>query len=193
MTRVAETTLETAYGELQCLVYRSGTSEGVVLVKAWKAKPIVRIQSSCLFSESFRSKGCDCALQLDSSLREIYRKGGILIYLYQEGRGYGLATKVKGMQLSLERGINTADAYVEMGLETDPRTYELAIEVLNDLSVPKRFLFATNNPKKLEAVRQAGYKPDRYQLSYSTTPEIDSYIESKVAGLGHIPKSSEDA
>src|SRR3989442_1446386 len=109
--------LPTPHGEfdvLHVLVTGPGGTirEGVALQKITDSTPvIVRIQSSCLFGESFWASDCDCALQLHAALGRISQSGGLLLYFYEEGRGAGLATKFKAIELQQVEGLDTRQAY----------------------------------------------------------------------------------
>ena len=116
-------------------------------------KPVlVRIHSSCMTSEIFGSQRCDCAEQLKTSLRLIGEKGGILIYLNQEGRDIGLLNKLKAYNL-IDEGLDTVEANLALGLPEDNRDYRIAAEILTDLGIKDIFLL-TNNPKKVLAMEQ---------------------------------------
>ena len=110
---------------------------------------LVRIHSECITGDLFGSKRCDCGEQLDRALELTAAKGGMVLYLRQEGRGIGLINKLKAYNLQ-DNGLNTMDANVHLGLEVDARQYDVAIKMLELLGV-KKIRLLTNNPEKIEA------------------------------------------
>jgi len=124
-----------------------------------KNTPVVRIHSSCLFGESFHSLVCDCAAQLDSTLKLIVEnKAGVVIYGYAEGRGIGLELKIAALELQRTRHINTVEAFKALGFEPDIRTYDVGVMALRQLNVATTIKFASQNPRKLAAVREGGFQ-----------------------------------
>lgn len=178
--------LLTKVGELEFEYFSHEGQEGIVVRKGTTASiQFVRVHSSCLFSEAFQSADCDCALQLNAALDYIGLNGGIVIYLYQEGRGLGLENKIKAISLQHSEGIDTATAFAKLGHRSDPRDYEAASKVLIALNVTD-ILLATNNPKKVKSLEQAGIKvTGRVNLEVDTTPLIDKYLREKQEVLGH--------
>jgi len=179
-------TLPSDYGPLDLFHFQFQGQEGVVAFNgAFAPPPLLRLHSSCVFSESFRTQDCDCALQLDASLRHIQSEGGIVIYLYQEGRGTGLRDKTRAISIQQSKGLDTASAFAELGHAPDPRIYDAAIEVLRHFGISTVAL-ATNNPKKIAALEAAGIRVEgRVALKISTTAVVDDYIKSKRDVLGH--------
>lgn len=148
---------------------------------------LVRVHSSCLFSESFHADGCDCAAQLDAALDMIAGRGGLLVYCYEEGRGAGLAMKMRAIALELDRGMTTVEAFAELGLEVDPRSGSLASSVIQHLlgDAPVRLL--TNNPTRVARLLQEGVNiVDREALVVEVNPQVGAYLRSKAIHLGHI-------
>jgi len=187
---MAVITLPTENGELEFSFFSHLGQEAVIVMnRNYEGIPFVRVHSSCVFSEVFHSNDCDCALQLDASLKYISDKGGFIIYLYQEGRGIGLEKKISAIQLQHEKGINTKDAFTELGHEPDPRSYDVAIKILHDLGAREIKLF-TNNPRKIEALELGGIViADRIRLEINTNKVMDKYIADKVNVLGHHEKN----
>lgn len=120
--------------------------------------PLVRIHSSCLFGEAFHGLDCDCASQLDTTLGLIGKEGaGIVVYHYAEGRGVGLERKIEALELQRTQGLDTVESLAKMGLQPDLRTYDTTLVALEDLGVAKTIRVASQNPKKLDALKQAGF------------------------------------
>lgn len=152
--------------------------------------PFVRIHSSCVFSESFGSTDCDCALQLDASLHQITQSGGFVIYMWDEGRGCGIGHKVRAIHLQQTRGLNTVQAYEELGAVADPRTYQLAIHAMREARIGPAIKLATSNPKKVQLLTEAGFDVrERVRLDLNVdldkNQNLRSYLSDKREFLGH--------
>lgn len=152
----------------------------------------VRVHSECLTGEVFGSLKCDCRDQLDLALSEIVRRGaGIVLYLRQEGRGIGLANKVRAYHLQ-SRGYDTVDANRMLGLPDDARSYEVVPEMLAYFKVPSIRLM-TNNPDKLDKLTALGVKVE-HCLPVVTQPNTHSigYLKTKRQRMGHdLPDTRE--
>ncbi|MCX7117660.1 MAG: 3,4-dihydroxy-2-butanone-4-phosphate synthase [Legionellales bacterium] len=163
-------------------------SEHFVLVKEPKFPnqvPLVRIHSECITGDVFGSCKCDCGSQLQQSLNLLGAEGGILIYLRQEGRGIGLANKLKAYALQ-EQGFDTVEANVELGLPVDSRDYAVAYQILKYLGIHEVRLL-TNNPMKVSAMRQYGiHVSSRIGLAVEPTHENRAYLMTKQDKLGHL-------
>lgn len=123
------------------------------------AIPVVRIHSSCLFGESLHALDCECAGQLASTLKLIKQnQSGIIVYRYSEGRGIGLENKIKALELQRTQKINTVEAFKLLGFNPDIRTYEVEIAALNDFAINKNIKAATQNPHKLAALQDNGFR-----------------------------------
>lgn len=158
----------------------------VIYKQPWENIPFLRIHSSCLFSESFHSADCDCAMQLTESLKTIADKGGAIVYLYQEGRGAGLFRKAVAMATEQELSLDTASAFMHHGFELDSRQYEAVKEALSSIDFPREIRLATNNPRKIKALEEFGYiVTERALMDLSLTERHIKYLKSKVQGLGH--------
>ncbi|WP_079434461.1 GTP cyclohydrolase II [Zoogloea sp. LCSB751] len=192
---LASTSLPTAYGPFAMHVFRStvpdpeqGFREHVALVHGQVdgvAGLPVRVHSECLTGEVFGSLKCDCRDQLDLALSEIVRLGaGIVLYLRQEGRGIGLANKVRAYHLQ-SRGYDTVDANRMLGLPDDARSYDVVPEMLGYFKVPSIRLM-TNNPDKLTKLTALGVQIDGC-LPVITRPNTHSigYIKTKRQRMGH--------
>lgn len=136
----------------------------VITVGRRSAEPVVRVQSSCLYGETFGSLDCDCGDQLRAALVHMKRAGsGILIYLDQEGRGAGLSAKALAYELAERLDFDTYNAYSRIGFEHDLRSYSDAVRVLRLLDVSGCALL-TNNPAKVKALEDAGIAVQRRSL-----------------------------
>lgn len=147
--------------------------------------PLVRIHSECVTGDVFGSCKCDCGNQLQSSLALIAAEGGVLIYLRQEGRGIGLANKLKAYALQ-EQGFDTVEANLELGLPADDRDYAIAYQLLKYWGIEAVRLL-TNNPCKVEALQRYGIQvSERIPLESKPTAENMIYLKTKKEKLGHL-------
>ncbi|MFI4919130.1 MAG: 3,4-dihydroxy-2-butanone-4-phosphate synthase [Legionellales bacterium] len=147
--------------------------------------PLVRIHSECITGDVFGSCKCDCGKQLEMSLALIAAEGGALIYLRQEGRGIGLANKLKAYALQ-EQGLDTVEANLQLGLPADDRDYAVAYQLLKYLGINVLRLL-TNNPLKIEALEHYGIQvSERIPLEIDATIENYSYLKTKKEKLGHL-------
>ena len=182
--------LDSPFGPLPLQHVSALGKEGVVASQSLDAaEPLtLRFQSSCLFSESFHAGDCDCALQLHDSLHRISSRGGILIYLYDEGRGAGLLQKFNAIRIQQSESVDTASAFRSLGLEPEQRTFEAAVSILRHLIDPDRHIhFLTNNNRKVEALKAAGFASVvREPLVLDSNPRTRAYLEQKRDALGHI-------
>lgn len=187
----ASTILKTKFGEFNVAYHKKNSSSQkqfcVSFSKGDISLPncIVRLQSSCLFGETFGAIDCDCKLQVEKSLSFIGKNGGVVIYLYQEGRGLGLLNKIKAMGLERKYGIDTVDAFLKLHFELDPRDYSMAVQALTDLHVNKSIRLITNNPRKKAQLEKVGYITKKITLSYPTSPLVKKYLQVKKEKLGH--------
>lgn len=145
----------------------------------------VRIHSECMTGDVFGSRRCDCGEQLDASLRLVAERGGVVIYLRQEGRGIGLINKLKAYNLQ-DLGLNTAEANTHLGFDVDARQYECAIFILQDLGISTVELI-TNNPDKVDALRRSPIRvASRIPLLVEPHDENRGYLETKQELMGHL-------
>ena len=145
----------------------------------------VRIHSECMTGDVFGSRRCDCGEQLDASLRIAAERGGVVIYLRQEGRGIGLINKLKAYNLQ-DLGLNTAEANTHLGFDVDARQYDCAVFMLQDLGI-QRIELITNNPLKVEALRRSPIEVVG-RIPIVIPPQADSrgYLQTKQDLMGHL-------
>jgi len=189
--RAAEAPLPTEYGEFRAVAYENDvdTHQHVALVKGrWReGEPVlVRVHSKCLTGDVFGSERCDCGPQLHAALHQIEAAGkGVLLYLDQEGRGIGLANKLKAYTLQ-DRGMDTAEANVALGFKPDLRDYGIGAQILRDLGVRKMRLL-TNNPKKIIGLEGYGLEVvERVPIEMTPTRRNRAYLAAKRDKLGHL-------
>jgi GTP cyclohydrolase II len=173
------------------VVYRFGGEEALALVRGAPAGAegvLTRVHSECLTGEVFGSLRCDCRQQLERALERIADApsgSGVLVYLRQEGRGIGLGNKVRAYALQ-DEGHDTVDANLALGFAADLRSYELAATILRDLGV-KSVCLMTNNPAKLDGLRQAGVTVAAQEPHWVESSDLsDAYLQVKRAKLGHL-------
>jgi GTP cyclohydrolase II len=159
---------------------------------AGMAEVPVRVHSECLTGDVLGSIRCDCGEQLHEALRRFGQvERGILLYLRQEGRGIGIANKVRAYALQ-DAGLDTVDANRHLGFDDDLRRYDLAGAMLAALGVASIELH-TNNPAKLEGLREAGVEVvRRVPLKVAVREENRTYLETKRRRLGHLLGPSDD-
>lgn len=178
------------YGDFAMTVFSNqlDSAEHFALIKRSKLTnqlPLVRIHSECITGDVFGSCKCDCGGQLQQSLAQISQEGGVFIYLRQEGRGIGLANKLKAYALQ-EQGYDTVDANLKLGFPADNRDYAVAFQILNYLGL-KAIKLLTNNPQKVEALEKYGLKVcERIPLAVRPSPENRDYLKTKQEKLGHL-------
>ena len=186
-TTMTNIDLDTEYGTLRCTVVEaSGESIVIAYNDQYQGDaPFVRIHSSCLFSEAFHTRDCDCAEQLHSALDYIGKNGGYLIYLYQEGRGVGISEKLKAISLQHQNNINTAEAFSLLGHPPDCRSFSSAAEALRLLGI-NQVVLDTSNPIKLASLEAFGIRVlERIRLPIKSSDKIEKYVFEKQAALKH--------
>ncbi|MEW1910817.1 GTP cyclohydrolase II RibA [Kitasatospora sp. NPDC085895] len=184
MTIVASTVLDIAEHSLKVSVHETsaGTCLSIGRLKDVSGTPpLVRIHSSCLFGEALGSSDCDCKQQLTSALDLIGKDGhGVVVYLYQEGRGLGIAGKTEAMELQRTEGINTYEAFARLGHEPDPRDYTAAMEALDDLGITGEARLISNNPNKRRELERHGIRAtELVPLEYEVDVKARDYLFTK--------------
>lgn len=187
----AESNVPTEYGEFRMIAFSESESDwmphlAVVAKNTDFTKPVnVRFHSECITGEVFHSKKCECGQQLDAAMNFIYKNGGIIVYLRQEGRNIGIINKLKAYALQ-EKGFDTVEANLELGLPADDRNFDVAIEILNILNV-KEVNLLTNNPQKLKFVIDSNILLNkRIPLQMDSTKESEAYLKTKKDYFGHL-------
>jgi len=189
LERYAECALPTKAGNFRLIVYRS--TEGLEPMAIVAGDPsgeatLARVHSECWTAEALGSLRCDCRDQLDAALAAIQERGrGVVVYLRQEGRGIGLANKVRAYALQ-QHGADTVEANRLLGFPDDLRTYDMAAAILDDLHVRSVELM-TNNPLKLGALEAHGIRIERRLAHWRAEQEYNrEYLETKRRRQGHL-------
>ncbi|WP_312342991.1 GTP cyclohydrolase II [Chryseobacterium binzhouense] len=145
----------------------------------------VRFHSECITGEIFHSKKCECGQQLDSAMKYMSENGGMIIYLRQEGRNIGIINKLRAYALQ-EKGFDTVEANLKLGLPADGRNFDVAVEMLKILEV-KEINLLTNNPDKLKSLENSGIKLNhRVPLEIESNEVNESYLSKKKDYFGHL-------
>jgi 3,4-dihydroxy 2-butanone 4-phosphate synthase/GTP cyclohydrolase II len=198
--RIESITLPTRCGEFKLFAYQSAIdpqphlalckggigeldSEGKVI--RHDEPVLVRVHSECLTGDVFGSGRCDCGSQLDTAMEMIEREGkGVLLYLRQEGRGIGLANKLHAYALQ-EKGLDTVEANVRLGLPVDKRDYGIGSQILRDLGLSKLRIL-TNNPKKIYGIDGYGLSVvEEVPIRIEPGEHTARYLQTKKAKMGH--------
>jgi GTP cyclohydrolase II/3,4-dihydroxy-2-butanone 4-phosphate synthase len=191
----AEANVPTSHGEFRFLAYKdrvTGTDHlAVVSGELTDEAPLVRVHSECLTGEAFGSLKCECGPQLAAALDSIEQDGGVVIYMRgHEGRGIGLINKLRAYSLQ-ERGLDTVDANLALGLPADARDYAAAAGILADLGIEKVRLL-TNNTDKAQQLRELGLDiVEQVPLIVGVGPNNHQYLETKRDRMGHILDDSD--
>jgi 3,4-dihydroxy 2-butanone 4-phosphate synthase/GTP cyclohydrolase II len=188
--RVASAALPTEHGEFRVIAYESKIDREthVALVKGDIGdgeNVMVRVHSSCLTGDVFHSERCDCGLQLDAAMSRIAAEGrGLLLYLNQEGRGIGLANKIRAYELQ-DQGLDTVEANERLGFKADQRDYGIGAQILSDLGV-KTMRLLTNNPRKFVGLQGYGLAiSEAVPLEIPASDSTRKYLKTKKDKLGH--------
>mgnify|MGYP006220128165 FL=1 len=192
----ADARLPTKYGEFRIRIFHEKSTglDHVALTLGEMLGPdpvLVRVHSECITGDTFASIRCDCGAQLEYTLKEIQRKGwGCVVYLRQEGRGIGLHAKIQAYNLQ-DKGADTLDANLMLGLPGDARDYSIASKILNTLGVKKVSLL-TNNPDKVEKLETLGVSvSERVPLIVGVGKENINYLKTKISKMGHHISTSD--
>lgn len=194
VTRSAQCKLPTRFGEFRVVVYgvQYESQEPIALAFGdleadFENPPLVRMHSSCFTGDLISSLRCDCGDQLHLALEAISKeKRGVLVYLPQEGRGIGLAQKIKAYALQ-DEGLDTVEANHRLGFKSDMRDYGVGLQILKDLGL-KKVRLLTNNPKKTEAFNLRGFDitvVDQVPIISPPNEHNAQYLATKRDKMGH--------
>jgi 3,4-dihydroxy 2-butanone 4-phosphate synthase/GTP cyclohydrolase II len=190
VVRVAEARLPTRWGEFTAYAYEHGDDEHVALLMGEvRGEPdvLVRVHSECLTGDALGSLRCDCGSQLAAALAKIAEAGrGVLVYVRgHEGRGIGIADKLRAYSLQ-DRGLDTVDANLALGLPVDGRDYDVAAAILADLGITT-IRYMTNNPDKYGAIEGFGLAmSERVAIEVPATAENIAYLRTEKERMGHL-------
>jgi 3,4-dihydroxy 2-butanone 4-phosphate synthase/GTP cyclohydrolase II len=189
--RVEVVKMPTAYGDFDLYLYRSSIDgqHHLALVKGrveGQKNVLVRVHSECLTGDVFGSRRCDCGPQLQQAMRQISAAGrGVIVYMRQEGRGIGLASKIKAYKLQ-ERGYDTVEANLKLGYKMDLREYGLGAQIMVDLGL-KTISLLTNNPRKVVGLEGYGLEIVRQvPIRIRPNPHNERYLKTKREKMGHL-------
>ena len=188
----AETTLPTRKaGVFRLLVYGDAADNNVLLAlvkgKVERGRPtLVRLHSQCLTGDVFGSQRCDCGEQLDTALATIQKAGaGVLVYMFDEGRGIGLLNKIRAYALQ-DQGRDTVEANHALGFAADMRDYSAGARILSELGV-RDVRLMTNNPDKVRQLEEYGLSvTERVPIEVAPGKSNRDYLRTKRTKFGHM-------
>jgi 3,4-dihydroxy 2-butanone 4-phosphate synthase / GTP cyclohydrolase II len=183
--------MPTKYGHFKLVAFqeKNSSNEHLALIKGdWKAgEPVlVRVHSSCFTGDILSSLRCDCGEQLHKAMEMVEDEGkGVILYMNQEGRGIGLLNKLKAYRLQ-EEGMDTVEANLHLGFQTDQRDYGVGAQILRHLGITQLRII-TNNPKKRVGLIGYGLEiVENVPLKVDPNPHNEKYLQTKRDKLGHI-------
>jgi 3,4-dihydroxy 2-butanone 4-phosphate synthase / GTP cyclohydrolase II len=188
--RVAQAVLPTEYGEFQINIFENLLDKqehaALVMGDISDGKDVlVRVHSSCLTGDVLHSVRCDCGAQLDAAMERIGKEGrGVVLYLNQEGRGIGLANKIRAYALQ-DQGLDTVEANEKLGFKADQRDYGMGVQILRDLGI-RTMRLLSNNRRKLVGIEGYGLSVSEWlPLEIPATDSTRKYLTTKKNKLGH--------
>lgn len=192
---IAESKLPTLFGEFLLVgfeeVVNGNNHIALIYGDITDEKPVLsRIHSECLTGDALFSLRCDCGFQLKAALKQITEEGrGVLLYHRQEGRNIGLLNKIRAYSLQ-DQGLDTVEANLKLGFKPDERDFTICADMYKLLAINEVRLL-TNNPKKLEIMREAEINVvERVPLIVGRNPKNSNYLNVKERKLGHILSNS---
>lgn len=188
VTLLSEARVPTPYGTFTMKLFlepQTGLEHVAMVMGEVAGTTLARVHSECMTGDVFASLRCDCGPQLQSALQQIGDAGhGVVLYLRQEGRGIGLANKLRAYALQ-DEGLDTVEANVRLGFAPDMRNFEVAARMFDALGVTGVRLI-TNNPRKMATLEQHGVKIiERVPARIETQSENEKYLSTKAQKLGH--------
>lgn len=193
----AEANVPTDHGNFRMIAFSEESSDwmphmAIIAEHTDFSKPInVRFHSECITGEVFHSQKCECGQQLDAAMKYTHENGGIIVYLRQEGRNIGIINKLKAYSLQ-EKGFDTVEANLKLGLPADDRNFSVAIDILNILKVENINLL-TNNPEKVKFVEQSNINLNsRIPLQIPANDSSRGYLQTKKDYFGHLLDEQQD-
>jgi 3,4-dihydroxy 2-butanone 4-phosphate synthase/GTP cyclohydrolase II len=182
--------MPTEWGSFELVAFKqinTGDTHLALIKGSWeKEEPVmVRVHSSCVTGDIFGSCRCDCGEQLHAAMEMVEKEGkGVILYMFQEGRGIGLINKLKAYKLQ-EQGRDTVEANLELGFAMDERDYGVGAQILRDLGINKIRLIS-NNPKKRAGLMGYGLEiVDSIGIEIPANPHNQKYLETKRDKMGH--------
>ena len=187
----AEANVPTDYGNFRMIAFSENENDwmpqmALIADNTDFTKPVnVRFHSECITGEVFHSRKCECGQQLDAAMQYMQKNGGVIVYLRQEGMSIGIINKLKAYALQ-EKGRNTVEANLDLGLPADDREFKTAIDILHLLGV-KEVNLMTNNPDKLKIVENSDIRLNgRIPLQIKSNENSRDYLLTKKKYFGHL-------
>lgn len=187
----AEANVPTEYGNFRMIAFSENEKDwmphmALIADNTDFSKPVnVRFHSECITGEVFHSRKCECGQQLDVAMHYMQNNGGVIVYLRQEGRNIGIINKLKAYALQ-EKGFDTVQANLELGLPADDRNFQTAIDILHQLGI-KEINLMTNNPEKIKIVEESDITlHERIPLQIKANKNSLKYLQTKRTFFGHL-------
>lgn len=187
----ARAALPTVHGDFEMVAFRNNRDgkDHVAFVRGdlvGQSAVYARVHSECLTGDVFGSIKCDCRAQLEVAIESIaHLDRGVILYMRQEGRGIGLANKIKAYSLQ-DRGLDTVEANHHLGFDDDLRTYDVAAAMVHLLGL-RSIVLSTNNPRKLRGLREHGVSVEsRISIETEPTRHNHNYLLTKKSKSGHM-------